>query len=359
MTLNLTQIKIQNCRNIKSAEIFPAEKLNVIYGSNGSGKTNLLETIYYLGNVASFRTINIKKIISSKEKEMILFSEVNDQNENKKIGIRRNDKEVEIKISGNPINKKSDLTKILPIKIINPESHRLLELGPKFRRNFIDWGVFHVEHNFLEKWKNFYRILKQRNSALKHHRNKKEVEIWNASFIETAHSLDKYRKIYLENLSHELKILSQSFFGIVDINISYSAGWNIGSELSDELDKSLSKDIEIGFTQIGPHRADFSIRMNGHLTKDYVSRGQQKLLIILLILSQASYLKIKDGKGCIILVDDLPSELDTNNREIFINLLENIGYQTFITGTDLKLFEKSLNTISKLFHVEHGIVKLG
>ena len=190
--MSLQQLAIQNLRNIKRAEIKPVSGLNLIYGDNAAGKTSVLEAIHVLATARSFRTLHADQIINH-EKESLIVTRVQESNIGlDKIGIERSKSGVRLRLNGQDINKTSLIAQKLPLQIINPEAHRLLEQGPKIRRKMLDWGVFHVEQQFAEIWRTYNRVLRQRNSALRQ-ANAKIAVILNPQMLELANAIDGMR----------------------------------------------------------------------------------------------------------------------------------------------------------------------
>jgi len=357
--MTLLSLSITNVRNIKQAEFNPSEKFNLIVGVNASGKTSLLEAIYILGFAKSFRTTNPKKMISRGEDEMTVFGQIAGQTENNAavpIAVCRNKKAFRIKLNNRMLQSRSELTLNLPLQLINPESHRILELGPKFRRQYMDWGVFHVEHGFLQAWKDFYHILKQRNAALRHNSVNSMVNAWNEGLIVKAEIIHQLRTDYFLRLTPCFERLGLDVFSLPDLSIEYLTGWPKDLTYREALESSLERDKLSGFTNTGPHRADISIKISNRAVLEFASRGQQKMIITVLKLSQVWLLKEESNKRCPILIDDLASELDTTNRAKLINALKDLDTQIFITTTEKSLVDITGIHDKKMFHVEHGTI---
>lgn len=356
--MSLLKLSIKNVRNLKQVEINPSSGFNLIIGANASGKTSVLEAIYLLGFAKSFRATNPKKIINFDADEFSIYGQI-EQNHDRvlPVAIRRDMNKLQIKLDNRMLKKRSELTLSLPMQIINPESHRILEQGPKFRRHYLDWGVFHVEHDFLSAWKEYCHILKQRNAALRRFVSNQQVMAWNVGLIEKAEQITYYRNGYLNELTPLFKRIGHDVFSLEGLSIDFLRGWSKEDELETVLALSLEKDKASGYTHNGPHRADIIIKVAGKPVLEYASRGQQKLVITALKLAQVELLKQKSGKDCPVLVDDLASELDLTNRAKFLQALDNLGTQVFITATDQSLVDMGGIHDKKMFHVKQGSVE--
>jgi len=259
-------------------------------------------------------------------------------------------------LDGQFVKRASELTDILPIAVLDPGLHRLVEEGPDLRRRFLDWGVFHVKHEFLQIWKDYHRILRQRNAALRQNQSKQQITSWDQPLIEIAKRFHYSRLDYLEVLTPIVTKFTQQLTG-EDISIEYQPGWDKELSFTEALKKSFEQDCQFKHTRVGPHRADVSMKCQGIAVQVGFSRGQQKLLVCALRLAQIQYLQVLSNQSCIILVDDLPAELDKAHRERLMVLLEETQAQIFVSTTDASLLEVKGSTTKKVFHVEHGLIK--
>ncbi|KPJ87507.1 MAG: hypothetical protein AMJ53_18035 [Gammaproteobacteria bacterium SG8_11] len=346
--MHLSKLSVSHFRNINQAEINLAPTTNVIVGNNGSGKTSLLETIYYLGHAKSFRTPHSTQIINFQANEFVIYGELE---HGQSIGIKRSRSEQQIKIAKQLCQKKLELVKELPIQIINPDVHKILEDSPRHRRRFLDWGVFHVEHTYWEYWSRYQNILKQRNAALKQQWDKNLIFSWNEDLLKTVASISKIKQSYVNALREELEQLPHGFTGL---EIEYQQGWPESQTYENSLERSWAGDRKTGFTKYGPHRSDLKISVEGMAAKDVVSRGQQKYLACILKIAQVNLFYKAMEYSPVFLVDDLFSELDRKFAQSVIELLLNSKSQLVITAIEPKLVKAAIPLAMKMFHVEHG-----
>ncbi len=358
--MGLIQLNVSNLRNITQATLSPHPAFNLVTGINGSGKTSLLEAIYFLGRGRSFKAANNEKLIQKGKNEFIITGRIQLNDREFQLGIQRANKRTRIRLSGQTITKASQLTEVLPIQIIEPGLHAFFEQGPDVRRRFLEWGVFHVEPRYEQAWRNYRRILLQRNAALKAHWGRAAIIQWDALLVESATMINTYRQVYLEKIACFLhQFPGQHAIDFMQgLEMEYYPGWKKGVELGGVLAASLDADLTRGFTQSGPHRADIRFKIDGDRGKDILSRGQQKLFISLLFLAQSILLRELTGKRSLILIDDLAAELDETSRAILVRVLLSTNSQVFITATSLDSLTGLWNELPHaVFHVEHGNIE--
>jgi DNA replication and repair protein RecF len=356
--MSLQYLEITNLRNLIQAKVDLGNQFNVFYGLNGSGKTSLLEAIYYLGFGKSFRTRHNHRIIHHEADKFSLFAQVLQAPSGTiKLGIERSKtNEGQVRIQGENVNSLAELTKILPLQIIHPASHRLLTDGPKLRRQFMDLGVFHVEQNFLLAWQRAQRALKQRNAALKQRKPIAQITLWDAELISAANTIDHMRALYIEELKIEFVHILSKLTDIDNISMKYCRGWN--ENLPEALEQTLHRDIYLGYTQNGPHRADIDLKIGPTPIQDGLSQGQQKLVLYALRLAQGILQQKQTGKTCLFLIDDLPAELDYGKRALIVDVLKELNAQVIITGAEYSELENlTPKESTTMFHVKHGVIE--
>ncbi len=360
----LSRLKVTDVRNIRSATLSQFAQTNIIYGANGSGKTTLLECIHLLGLGRSFRGMQMKPIIYNDAKQCAVFGELINRSANQTIGVAKNTKsETKVKLDGEFIKSLAPLADLLPLQLISADTHLLLSGSPKIRRQFIDWGLFHVEHEFLQCWRRHQQALKQRNSLLRQGRiQAAEITPWEQQLAQSCEQIDSMRKSYVESLKNVFKsVFSSLYDGHEQVVLQYNSGWDDSLNYADYLVSHRDKDAARGFTQAGAHRADLKIKMGNLAAADVLSRGQQKLLVAALRIAQGKLLQQQTGKASVYLVDDLPAELDKAHRERFINNLYATQSQVFITAVEAEDLKLAYSDKEKpaMFHVEHGVVTSG
>ena len=353
----LSQLEICQVRNLTEVKLTPSPGVNLIFGANASGKTSLLEAIHILSTSRSFRTLHIQHIIQREKPLLRVIGKVSDTTgQQVSLGIERDKDQTQMRLAGEAVLSASKLASIIPVQIINPDVHKLLEQGPKYRRQFLDWGVFHVEHSFHTIWREYNRILKQRNAAIRANSKQADIQVWDKGLVETALKITDLRENYLASILPVLQNYTEELIGFQP-EFAYSRGWQRDEDLSKKLKTSLETDMAQGYTRAGPHRADLLIKHDGLLAQASFSRGQQKLLVSAMRLAQITHLKQQTGQHTVLLVDDLAAELDEDKRARLLQLLKKTGAQLFVTVTEADLIDVSAWEDVKMFHVEHGEIK--
>jgi len=357
--MRLTQLQIKNFRNLEDTQLTPVQGVNLISGDNASGKTSLLEAIYYLSHVRSFRTQYVTDLILRQSPYLQLVANI-ETTDNIIIpfGIRRSRNKSEIRVNKQPVKRVSDIAAQFPVLAIHPDSYKLITGSPSQRRQYMDWGVFHVEHGFFQAWQRYKKALAQRNASLKSRQKHDVCQLWNKDINNSAHYIDQLRQQYFDKLLPYFYQLTQQFFSDDKVDIEYKRGWSSDHQLIEILESNLQKERMRGFTQYGPHRAEITIKVNGQSAQTCISRGQQKLLVALMRLAQAMQFTEATNYPCVLLYDDLPAELDANHRQLILSVLSKMNIQLFLTAIEKDQIDISAWDIRKMFHVEHGKINV-
>ena len=245
----------------------------------------------------------------------------------------------------------------LAVVTFEPGSHALVAGGAENRRRFLDWGLFHVEPDFLPLWRRYARALKQRNALLKAGGAAGQLDAWDHELADAGEHLTRHRERYLTDLAPQaVASAARLTDGLQLQGLELQPGWRRQElSLADALLLGRERDRMTGHTGVGPHRADWSLQLAGLPGREALSRGQTKLTALSLLLSQAADYAGRRGHWPIIALDDLPSELDRDHQRRTLDfLLAQPGLQLFITATETPaaLQERALEY--RLFHVEQG-----
>ncbi|MBL4606778.1 MAG: DNA replication/repair protein RecF [Pseudomonadales bacterium] len=360
--MSISQLRIENVGCIQKVDINPHPRFTLLSGSNGSGKSSFLEAIYLLGLARSFRTNNIKNLISDEEKECRVIAEYSDASStNNKIGISKSrESDTLIRLNQTTLKTASELARILPIRIITQESFSPIDGPSKGRRQFIDWLAFHVEHEFNDTWASVQRLIKQRNALLKQgsRLNVAELSVWDEKLSQCSEKLNVLRQNVFEKLVGNFTPLVSRLLPELNIGLKLNRGWPEQVELAAILRANIERDLKLGYTRNSPNRADLQLKVGDKPASEYLSRGQKKLLICALSLAQIvtfSELKGEEKLPSIVLIDDIGAELDVANRQLLFETLDACNSQVFVTGTELQTSKTFLEKDSyKMFHVEQG-----
>lgn len=352
----ISRLDVLRLRNLSEVRILPADNINILSGDNGSGKTSLLEAIHLLGSGRSFRSQKLEPLIQDEQDECVVFGELQS---GVSIGLSKSRKQGAhvLKVLGERQRSWVEAARHLPVQVLNSESFSLLEGSPKVRRRFLDWGVFHVEHEFVSNWRDAAKCLVHRNLLLKERSvDRKQLLAWDAELCRLAALLDESRRSYFTAFYPIFEETLRKLISIPTLSLTYSRGWDEGKTLEEVFSDNLARDMKYGATQNGPHRADLLVRVGRLGADEVLSRGQQKLLVSALKVAQGHLLSRVNGVGGVYLVDDLPSELDASNRKRVCELLAELGCQVFLTCVDQGELENCWPAalLPRKFHVEHG-----
>jgi DNA replication and repair protein RecF len=236
-----------------------------------------------------------------------------------------------------------------------PGSHALIAGGAEERRSYLDWGVFHVEQDFLLAWRRYQRALKQRNSLLRSNSTVPEELFlpWEAELAQTAGQIDFMRQVYLDLLRPQL---AASIGGLLPelggVELRYRRGWAEDRALDEQLAEQRGRDLARGHTTLGAHRADWSLAFEHAPLREHLSRGQEKLTALGCLLAQAALYAERKGEWPIVCLDDLASELDQAHQAALVRQLVEASAQVLITGTELP--GPLQGVPAHVFHVEQG-----
>jgi DNA replication and repair protein RecF len=354
--MTLRRLHVTGLRILRDARLEPVPGLNVIHGLNGAGKTSLLEAIHLLATGHSFRTRLLAPLLGEGCEALQVTATLQGEGEPYAVGIRKSAGETVIRIRGRAASGLAELARQLPVQVIHPESHVLIAGPPGQRRAFLDWGAFHRDPGFQEVWLRYRRLLQQRNAALRAGADERMLAAWDEPLAAAGESLDAARQAYVHVLGVALEELGQQWPQAGRLSAEYRRGWSAEQGLAEALGRSRGRDRGAGFTQSGPHRAEMVWRLEGRAAADVASRGQQKSLVLVLKLAQARVMWTEQGRAPVMLVDDLPSELDVAHRQRVMALLRDLGGQVFVTAIDGGHVDISGWAGARMFHVEHGRV---
>ncbi|UPW18698.1 DNA replication/repair protein RecF [Agarivorans sp. TSD2052] len=351
--MHIQSLGLQNFRNIENASLTFNPTLNVILGPNGSGKTSILESIFYLGFGRSFRSNRASKVVAYHKDSFVVFAQLTEH----KIGLQKfKNGETTLRINKETVRSQSVLASLLPIQILHPEGYGLVDGSPKYRRAYLDWGVFHVEHQFHVAWQSYKRVLKQRNALIKQTRQYGELAYWDKQLVEFAALVSQQRATYIESIKPALMSLVKEFLPEYQFDLAFYQGWDEKANLAELLQSNFQRDRMLGYTQVGPHKADLKFRFNGINAVDVISRGQLKLFVCALILAQGQHAQQHSGRQTVYLIDDFAAELDMSKRQLLAECLQRNGSQVFVSAIEEQMLDGFDLEGCTVFHVEHGVI---
>ncbi len=354
--MNITKIKLENFRNYTNQEIIFNNGINVIYGNNAQGKTNILEAIFLCSMGKSFRTNKDKELVKINEDFAKINIEYEKSDRKGKIEYIISDKK-NISINGVKIKKLSELLGNINSIIFSPDDMEILKDGPQKRRKFLNMLISQLRPRYLFNLNDYNKTLEQRNNYLRQikyeNKPKNMIDIWNEKLANHAQIIYEYRKGFVDKLLKKIVNIHKNITNNSEqININYISEFKNKEEYIKKLNEKLNKDIERGYTSTGIHRDDFEVYINGKNINLYGSQGQFRTAILSLKLSELYVIYDEVGEYPILLLDDFMSELDENRRKKFV---ENItDAQVILTGTHKLILE---NFNYNIYNVKDGQVK--
>lgn len=347
----LVSIDIENFRCIENAQLEFDPQGTGILGRNASGKTSLLEAIFFLGHGRSLRTNIRDKLIRRNSAFFRLVGTIDAPRGRLVAGTEYVDGRTNTRLAGQGVSSISEIAEILPIQLIDPGVHRLVEEGSARRRRLLDWGVFHVKQEFLSGWRRYQKALLQRNAALRAGEPEPILRAWEDQLGVYGEAVDEARRGYVEVLRPRFEDIAQRLLGEA-ATFDYRRGWPSDEPLQAALANRRVRDQQLRTTTAGPHRADLSFRIDGVSARDRVSRGQQKMLACALILAQVDVRARGAAVPTCLLLDDPAAELDVDNLGKLLEVIASTPAQLIVTSvTDAGL--AGIN-VRRRFHVEQG-----
>ena len=359
--MRLERLRVENVRKIRAADLSPGAGMNVISGNNGSGKTSLLEAVYLLGNGRSFRTRRAGDLISRDEDQLRVLGEICPRTGGATlVGLEKSRTRTRLRVDGEDVRQTSALARVAPTVFIGPDCSRLLEESEP-RRRFLDWVMFHVEPRYPEVHQRYSRTLRQRNAALRTGPSAASLATWDQQLADPGLELHKIRAPHVAALTTFASEFLEELLPI-SVQIGFRPGWDSEHPLDVALQAHQGTDKRLGYTSIGPHRADLVLQAGGKSARSTLSRGESKLFAMGLLLAQGAYFLSKFGEPPLLLVDDLGAELDPTSRTRFIKAMLPLTAQAFITTVVDQvesLFEAEVRDTAEIrqFHVEQGGVR--
>ncbi len=349
----ITKLKITNFRILQEKEYNFKQRINVFHGDNGTGKTSILESIHYLSTGKSFRKCSFKSLINSGCDYLNIFIELEKEDLKNSVSINKaKNGSWKARFNHNSITKQSQISNLLPVVSIDPEVYRLVDLGPINRRNFLDWLVFHVKHDYLILWKKVQKCTKQLNSLYKSKANSKEIELWESSFITFSEQLNEVRTMFYKEMQPIVQSLTHHMQSdISHLSLEYYKGWSNELSLKEQLDKDRKRNLLYGQLQHGPHKMDIKISVLNIPASQVLSRGQKKVLSLTFYMAYIQLL-LNHGIKPIVCLDDLDAELDESKLSKVSEFFIQSKLQLFVT-TVLSEKIKKIFPNAQMFHVKH------
>tara|TARA_B110000467_G_scaffold31757_1_gene28648 strand:- start:44 stop:1129 length:1086 start_codon:yes stop_codon:yes gene_type:complete len=355
----IEKLHVARFRNLNNQYLEPNKNINLVLGSNGQGKTNFIESLYYLGHNRSFKTKNIKDVIPFEE-ELVQINAIID---GEKITLNKSKHKSTILVGDEKISSNSLLSQRLPTQIISPDRGFVVGGTPKLKRSYLDWGVFHDNKEILKTYKSYNKTLKNINAILAG-KNQNQLDEWLSQLSFLSVEISQARTNYIQKL---VKILEESSLQKLEsfiestknLEFKLQTGWTKDvdglnqNEIITYLQNNKDSFIRTKHLGYGPHRATVDFYLNKK-NEGFLSRGEQKKLSIVFWMLQVLVLA-KENSDPVVLIDDISSELDQKKINSILDFLTNLNIQIFITdigNKELPLDPKKTNT----YHIKKGII---
>lgn len=360
--MHIVRVALNHVRRFDSLELAPRPGINLITGANGAGKTSVLEALHLMAYGRSFRGRVRDGLVQKGAEGLDVFVEWREGADEggvvRRAGLRHSGQTWKGRLDGEDVPQLGTLCAALAVVTFEPGSHALVSGGSEPRRRFVDWGLFHVEPDFLPLWRRYTRALKQRNALLKAGAPGKQLDAWDWELAQAGTPLTSRRQQYLERLQERAVVLAAELAPSLQLQtLELQPGWRRNEmSLADALLLARERDRTAGYTSVGPHRADWTVGFAQIPGRDALSRGQAKLTALACLLAQADDYAAERGEWPVIALDDLGSELDRNHQQRVLQRLAATPAQIFITATETPAALETELRPSAVFHVEHGEV---
>ena len=356
--MRLTELRLENLRRFEQLELTLEPGWNAFVGANGAGKTTLLEAAFMLSHGHSFRAGGRAGIQRDGSDGYSVFGQLEGSaGEILRVGIARADGRLIARVAGET-GAVGDLVRRCAVVCFEPGSHDLIAGPSEVRRQFLDWGVFHVEPSFLTVWRRYQRSLKQRNALLRQGARDTEFEPWEIETAAAGEALATSRQQYIDQLRRHLTHFADRLIPELGLpNLQLGRGWDDTIDLAEALASRRGRDRERGHTTRGPHRADWTLTFDHAVRREHLSRGQEKLVALTCLLAQAQFHAHVRGHWPLLCLDDLASELDAAHQQALVDVVQQAGAQVMVTGTTLPASLRAATFLVATFHVEHGKVR--
>ena len=350
-------LALRNFRNYEALDIIFSDKINILYGDNAQGKTNILESIYLSATTRSHKRAKEKDIIRFGEEESHIRLNIKKRDVGHRIDVHlKKIGNKGIAIDGIPIKKSTELFGLINIIIFSPEDLSVVKSSPGERRRFMDMEICQLSRIYYSNLSKYNKILDQRNNTLKQiaYRNGVEdvLDVWDDQLVDVGSSIIKERQNFINMLNEVIKEIHKNLTSEgEEIELKYEP--NVESDnFADVLKEKRNIDIKNTTTMSGPHRDDFGIFINNVDVRKYGSQGQQRTAALSLKLAEIELVKKIINDNPILLLDDVMSELDSKRREALLNSIKDI--QTIITCTGYDDFIKQRINVDKIYKISNG-----
>lgn len=359
--MHLQRLFFHSYRNIEKAEFHPHEGFNIFWGDNAQGKTNLLEGIYLLGTLKSFRGARNPDLVQQGKESARISGELDRNGSHRRIDLSITPQGKAPKIDGKDVRSASEYFGFLHPVLFSPEEIALAKGPPAGRRSLIDRALFQADLSFLQRARDYERHLRQRNVLLREGRGEGEIAPWTEGLIRAGARLRADRRIYLDAIDPFLKESYRNITGGSEgASLHYPTEHRdvffLEEDFRRELERVAHQERRVGQTLAGPHKDDPIFLIEGRTVKTFGSQGQQRSFLLSFKTAQILDLERRTGEPPLLLLDDMTGELDRRRQSFFFSFLLARKGQVFITTTETRpLIDQGFAT-ARFFKIEKGRV---
>ena len=358
--MKISSLEIENFRNYKSASVKFDGGLNVIFGDNATGKTNMLESVYMASMLHSPRTLKDKELIKIGEEKASIKVVVDKKYKKYRIDIQIDESgKKRVMIDKIPVQRAGELLGVLGVVFFSPDEMKLIKESPQERRRFMDIGLSQQQKSYFICLQRYNKLLKQKNNLLKNYNHSDHademLDVWDLSLAKEGAIIISKRVEYIQTLNQAANRFHKEIsMQKEELKLSYETTIenfdNVEKELYQKIVASREKDKELGFSTVGPHRDDIKIEINGKDSRKYASQGQQRSIALSMKLGEVVIYKDEIGEPPVLLLDDVLSELDETRQTMLLKMTE--GFQTIITTCN----DFTVDCPAKIIKISNGKV---
>ena len=360
--MKFTRLRYSSYRNLERVELEPSENFNVFWGRNAQGKTNIIEGIYLLGHLKSFRTVLTQNLIGHDSGQAEVGGEWICRSVTHRLDLKLTRQGKEIYLDEKRPRRIYDVAEIMRQVLFAPEEVASVKGAPGLRRNLVDRAIYQLQPSYLERMQNYYRILKQRNILLREGKDEALIDTWKEGLIVEGAHIYNERQVFIEKIRPFFEAIYQQLtqnteFPEVRLRQGVVAELEEQQQiLKEEFERYKKQERQRGTTQVGPHRDDPGFLINDRDLRNHGSQGQQRTFILAFKIALLKLLKHQNGSSAVLMLDDIASELDEKRREALFCLLREEAGQVFITTTDPNLIPPEPSGDIRYFEVKDGHV---
>ena len=363
--MHLKRLQVSGLRCLEGLDLELGPGLHVFVGPNGAGKTSILEAVSLLGSGKSFRSGANEMLIARGARQFTVLADLEGLHGEQRVGFERGTKHWRARLNGVELKQLATLARCVPIWVVEPGSHELMFGGSEERRRLFDWLLFHVEPEFAGAWSQYRNVLKQRNSLLKAAATDAELAAWDQVFLRHAFIVTQHRAKYVEQWARNVTAAAERLLPeLGPPSVEFRNGWKFSesdpgvwfSRAQSALLERRARDLALGHSSLGDHRADWLLRFEQAPEREHLSRGQCKNACLAAVFGTLACYRALSGNAPLLCLDDLFSELDLEHQKHCLRFARELADQVLVTGVQSSLAVDSWTGQRWIYQVDAGSV---